>query len=141
MTLRHGQFSTDWADGTYTFRLGLAELEELERRFDRSIFVIATRLGERQATSSEIREVLRIGLIGGGETSAADALALVRRYVDERPLEESRDVAYAIALASLLRLSPEEIETSEQERPGEADAAEAKRPGASTSPRSGAPLQ
>lgn len=127
---RHGATEMDWADGTYTFRLGLSEIEELERKRDLSIFQIGTRLSPevRQARSTDIIEVIRLGLIGGG-MKPVDALALVRKYVDERPLDENRDTAYAIVLAGLMR-----VHSSELEKPsGEAEAPE---PNASTSAHS-----
>ncbi|WP_343229054.1 gene transfer agent family protein [Rhizobium setariae] len=117
---RHAAIELDWADGTYTFRLGLSEIEELERKRDLGIFQIVTRLSPeiRQCRLPDISEVIRLGLIGGGK-SPTDALVLVRRYVDERPIDENRDTAYAIALAGLMR-----VHTSEVEKPsGEPEAA------------------
>ncbi|OLP44648.1 gene transfer agent family protein [Rhizobium oryziradicis] len=108
----HGSITLDWADGEYTFRLPLKQLEELEQRFDRSIFVITDRMATRTATSSEIREVLRLGLIGGG-AKPADALPLVRKYVDERPLDENRDTAHVICLAALARVHGDGVSAGE----------------------------
>lgn len=119
---RHGATDLDWADGTYTFRLGLSEIEELERKCDLSIFEIVRRMAPevRRARSTDIIEVIRLGLIGGG-TTPVDALAKVRKYVDERPLDENRDTAYAIVLAGLMR-----VHSSDLEKPsGEAEAPEA----------------
>ena len=133
---RHAAIEQDWADGTYTFRLGLAEIEELERKRDLGIFELAKRLSPevRQARSTDITETLRLGLIGGGMTPV-DALAKVRKYVDERPLDENRDIAYAVVLAGLMRLHSNEMEKplGEQKRRGRA------RKGASTSPQSTEP--
>lgn len=127
---RHGAIELDWADGTYTFRLGLSEIEELERKRDLGIFQIVGRLAPdvRECRLSDISEVIRLGLIGGG-MKPVEALAKVRRYVDERPIDESRDVAYAIALAALMRVHSKELE----QPPGEAEAAETS---GSTSPPS-----
>lgn len=127
---RHAEVILDWADGTHVFRLGLAEIEELEDKFDRSIFDVAMRLGERHARILEISEVLRIGLIGGGRMEPIDALALVRRYVDERPIEENRDAAYAVVLAGLARVHGDVV----KEPSGKPTAAESS--SASTSPPS-----
>ncbi len=115
-------------DGTYTFRLGLSEIEELERKRDAGIFTIVDRLRDRSCRLSDISETLRLGLIGGG-MKPVDAMALVRRYVDERPVDENRDIAYAVSLAGLMRLHTNELETE----PGEAPAAGSN---ASTSPPS-----
>jgi hypothetical protein len=126
---RHGAAELDWADGTFTFRLGLAEIEEIEEKRDLSLFAMARRLSpvERDARLADIREVLRLGLIGGG-MKPVDALTKVRKYVDERPLDENRDIAYAVVLAGLARVNSAEAPPS-----GEADAAETS---ASTSPQS-----
>lgn len=110
---RHAAVELDWADGTFTFRLGLSELEELERKLDKSVFALASELGSRLSRSYEIKEVIRIGLIGGG-MPPVDALAKVRIYLDERPLDDNRDAAYAVVLAALMRLKPEEIEPSKK---------------------------
>lgn len=125
---RHGAAELDWADGTYTFRLGLAEIEEIEEKRNLSLFAMARRLSpvERDARLADIREVLRLGLIGGG-MKPADALTKVRKYVDERPLDENRDIAYAVVLAGLARVNSAEAPPS-----GEADAAETN---VSTSPQ------
>lgn len=118
---RHGAIETDFGDGTYTFRLGLDQIEELERKRDLGIFQIVTRLAPetRQAKLSDIMEVIRLGLIGGG-MPPVDALVKVRTYVDQRPLDENRDIAYMICLAGLMR-----VHSSELEQPsGEPEAAE-----------------
>lgn len=133
---RHGAVELDWADGTYTFRLSIEGMEELEARWSReagrdvSLFTVVSLLSpqRRSARLEHIREVLRVGLIGGG-MSPVDALAKVRLYIDQRPLDENRDIAYAVALAGLERVHSKELETP----PGEADTA---KPSASTSPSS-----
>src|SRR5690606_1517165 len=106
---RHAAVELDWADGTYTFRLGLGEIEELERKRDLGIFQIAIRLSPESRTCrlSDISEVLRLGLVGGG-MKPVEAMALVRRYIDERPIDENRDVAYAVVLAALERVHSSE---------------------------------
>ena len=129
---RHGAIEQDFGDGTYTFRLGLDEIEELERKRDLSVYEINERLRIRQCRLQDISETLRLGLIGGG-MKPVDALALVRRYVDQRPFEENRDIAYAVSLAALMRVHSKELETP----PGEVEAAMSND---STSPRSEQPL-
>jgi hypothetical protein len=126
---RYGAVELDWADGTYTFRLGLAEMEEIEEKRDLALSVLSRRLSPayREARLADIREVLRLGLIGGG-MKPVDALTKVRRYIDERPVDENRDVAYAVVLAGLAR-----VHSAENPPSGEADAAETS---ASTSPQS-----
>lgn len=125
--MRHGQVELDWADGTYSFRLTLASYEEVEEKCDASLYEIVERLSNRTCRLKHIREVLRCGLIGAG-MAPADALRKVRQYVDERPVEENRDTALAVALAGIAR-----VFTVETKPAGEQQAAESL---ASTSPPS-----
>lgn len=108
---RHAAIELDWGDGTFTFRLGLGEIEELERKRDLSLFEIARRMEpvRRDARLADISEVLRLGLIGGGMTPV-DALAKVRKYADERPVDENRDAAYAVVMAGLMRMHSSQLE-------------------------------
>jgi hypothetical protein len=105
---RHAAIDMPWADGFYTFRLGLEQIEELEEKRDASLFALFRRLSPdvRDARLADIREVLRIGLIGG-DMKPVDAMLLVRRYIDERPIDENRDAAYAVVLAGLSRVHTE----------------------------------
>lgn len=125
---RHAAVELDFGDGTYTFRLGLAEIEELEEKRDAALFALARRLDPsmREARLADVMEVIRLGLIGGG-MKPVEAMVIVRRYVDGRPLDESRDVAFAVVLAGLMRVHSDQA----QEPPsGEAVTPE---PGGSTS--------
>lgn len=107
---RHGAIELDWAEGTYTFRLGLEEIEELEAKRDAGLFALCARLDPRIRTArlSDITETIRCGLIGGG-LKPVEALKLVRRYADERPIDENRDIAYAIVAAGLARVHADAI--------------------------------
>lgn len=125
---RHGAVELDFGDGTFTFRLGLAEIEELEEKRDASVFALARRMAPsaRDARLADIMQVIRLGLIGGG-MPPVDALAKVRRYVDARPIDESRDTAFAVLLAGLARVHTDDLA---DDPPGEAAAPE---PNGSTS--------
>ncbi len=107
---RHGAVELDFGDGTYTFRLGLSEIEELEDKRDASLFALHLRLHPevRDARLRDISETIRIGLIGGG-LAPVEALAKIRRYVDERPIDENRDIAYAVVAAALARVHPDQL--------------------------------
>ena len=131
---RHAAIETDFGDGKYTFCLGIDEVEELERKRDLSIYTIMRRLRPevREPRLADISEVIRLGLIGGG-MAPIDALALTRRYVDQRPIDENRDVALAIVLAGMARLH-----TDLPERPSGEQTAPKK---GSTSAPSGEPRQ
>lgn len=72
------------------------------------------------AKSAVIREVIRAGLVGGG-MSATEALKLVRRHVDDRPLSEAAPVALRI-LSALAYGAPEDAATANPRTAAETDA-------------------
>ena len=85
----------DWADGTYTFRLGVAQLEEHDDKLKMGPVAVLGALMDGTFRHGHIRETLRLGLIGGG-TSPVEAEKLCRRYVDDRPIVENLVFATAI---------------------------------------------
>lgn len=125
----------DWADGSYHFALPLPQLVELEDKcgttdtsgIRRRKGVIAiygdliAGLGVQDgqivanplmgsASAYEAREVIRLGLLGGGrgivdgkdvKVDPTAALRLVRAYVDERPIIERWTTAAAILKAAV----------------------------------------
>lgn len=107
-----------WADGEYRFRLGLGQLRELQEKVNQPRIAIgATPIGpgtllrlamERDLWPHEVREIIRLGLIGGG-MKPPEALARVQRYVDERPLLESMQPAVLILTAALAGAPDDEV--------------------------------
>lgn len=93
-----GRASFDWGDGHHTFRLGFREICELEDKTDRGIIWLYRELERGEAKLTHIREVHRLGLIGGGMEPPA-AIKLVRQYIEERP-----NVLANIATAKLILL-------------------------------------
>lgn len=91
----------DWADDTYTFKLGLKQLDDLQEACDAGPEVIRDRIAESKPNVRDLREVIRLGLIGGG-MPAANALKLVRKYVDEVARAENYLPAFAILNASIV---------------------------------------
>ena len=88
-----GQFTEKWADGAYTFRLSVAGIIELEQKCDAPFAVIFGRLNSGAFKLNDIRETVRLGLVGGGLASAK-AQTLVEDYI--MPLAESLPIARAI---------------------------------------------
>lgn len=78
-----GEVSTDWGDGTHTFRLTYPGLIELEEKCGAPIADIIERVNGGRYSVTDIRETIRLALIGGGK-GPTEALKLVRTYVDER---------------------------------------------------------
>jgi hypothetical protein len=104
---RSAEIQLTWADGDYRFRLAWKELILLQEACDAGPWFI---LAQIRATSLDlapkdmriefVSHVLRLGLIGGGSDPSV-ALKLVRRYVEERPLNENLVYAQAVLLAAL----------------------------------------
>lgn len=91
---RSAKVTLEWADGEYDFKLGIGELRELqektrrEERDGKYTYVgpmkLFSMLSSDDWLTDDVRETIRIGLIGGGKTPI-EAQRLVRRYVDEVP--------------------------------------------------------
>lgn len=92
----YGEVSLPWADGDYTFRLGFKQISSFEEKFNTSFLAYCSRLASGDAKFSELRETIRLGLIGGGQ-DPGKALSLVKEYVEERPPSESLALAIIIA--------------------------------------------
>jgi hypothetical protein len=114
-TPKHGEVAFDWADGHYTFRLAIGHWRELRDKTGAGPHELFERVVRKRWYIDDLREVIRLGLIGGGQ-EPTDALKLVARYVDERPLLESVPVALQIMQASLI--APED----DQPKKGEGEA-------------------
>lgn len=106
---RHGEVTIPWGDQEYKFRLGYGELRQLQEACDAGPPRIADRLRPYDVQLNphgdnwriqDIRETIRLGLIGGGMTSH-DALVKVIKFVDAVPLIENRFIAYAIIQAAI----------------------------------------
>lgn len=98
---RNGSVTFAWADGEHTFRLPIGQLLELQEKCDAGPAFILSRLQSGRWLIEDIRETLRLGLIGGG-LKPGEALKLVQRYVDERPLLESVPPATAVLMGALI---------------------------------------
>lgn len=100
-----GRITLPWADGEHTFRLAVAQLLELQEKTGVGPVELVQRIRMHRWMVQDLRETIRLGLIGGG-LPPAHAVVLVQRYVDERPLLESEPVALEILTAALV--PPEE---------------------------------
>lgn len=97
-----GSIDRDFGDGTYRFRLAIGGLRELQDKTGKGPLELFRRCIAGTWFVDEPREIIRIGLVGGG-LEPTKALALVRRYVDERPFSESALLAQEIIGAALFR--------------------------------------
>lgn len=119
-----------WADGEYKFCLRLGEIRELQDKCKAGFMDIMMHLREGHWWIDEPREVIRLGLIGGG-MQPAQALVLVTRYVDGRPRLESIIPAFKIIAAAMQGV--------EQDQPGKETVEEPQMTDGSASPQSMAP--
>lgn len=90
-----------WGDGEHTFRLAIGQLRELQEKCNAGPAEILARLSGATWRVDDLRETIRLGLIGGGK-SPTDAHLLVVRYVDAVPLFDSVAPAQAILMAALV---------------------------------------
>jgi len=92
-----------WGDGPQRFRLPVGQLRELQDKCDAGPARILSRLGGIDWQIDDIRETIRLGLIGGGALPTA-AYTLVKRYIDDRDggLMESRQHAQIILMKALV---------------------------------------
>lgn len=98
----NGTVEIDWADGKYSFNIAkFDQAFELEEKCDAGMQEIFERVSQRKWRVTDLRETIRIGLIGAG-TEPPKALRLIRRYVEGRPWAESVPVAQVILLAALV---------------------------------------
>lgn len=134
---RNGKVEFDWADGRHTFRLGIAELEELQEKTGAGPYEVLRRLYAGTWRLAEVREPLRLGLIGGG-MAAAEALKLVNRYAGDGDLLAAVLPATVVIEASLAGAPDEPVGGKVEGE--EAEATPSPKAG-SPSPRSTEPAQ
>ena len=92
-----------WGDGPQRFRLPIGQLRELQDKCDAGPARILGRLASQDWRIDDVRETIRLGLIGGGASPTA-AYTLVKRYIDDRDggLMESRQHAQVILMKALV---------------------------------------
>jgi hypothetical protein len=112
----------DFAGRRRKFELRLGEVEELERlccaNSDTGVGAIMVRLASHQFKVADVRDTIRLGLVGGGLDETA-AEALLRRHVDGRPLAQHMGLAMQIVEAFVNGLPNELKKNSEADGAGE----------------------
>lgn len=106
-----GRITIFWGDGENQFRFAIGQFRELQERVNtRRQAMNAPLIGPmsllnllrtNDAWPDDVRDILRIGLIGGGMSPQAAHQKLVQ-YFDRRPLLESNQTALAILLTGLV---------------------------------------
>lgn len=90
-----------WFGGEHTFRLAIGQLRMLQEKCGIGPLAIHDRLMQRGWMIDDVREVIRLGLIGGG-MPPAEAEKLLKSGFDEQPLTHGVPVAKAILMAALV---------------------------------------
>ena len=97
-----------WAGEERKFRLAIGQLRELQESINKNRgahpigpWSLFQQVGRGDAWPDELREIIRLGLLGGGMKSEL-VPGLIKRYVDERPLLESVPIAQAILGSALV---------------------------------------
>lgn len=117
----NGRIELAWGDGDHAFNVAkIGQALELEEKCGSpgqpcGLMEILTRLREQRWRINDIRETIRIGLIGGGK-KPLDALSLVKRYVDDRPLAENVQLAQVILIAAIVGVPGDEVGKDEAEQ-------------------------
>jgi len=118
----NGTVTLPFADGDHDFNVAkIALVLELEAKCECGIQEIFDRLTQRRWRFYDVRETIRLGLIGGGKTPAA-ALSLTQRYVDARPFAENVQAAQLILMAALVGVPDDMVGKKKTEATMQADA-------------------
>jgi len=110
--------SFPWGDGDHEFRLPIKQLRQLQDLTGVGPKVLFDRLTDGTWMVDDVREVLRLGLIGGG-MAPVDALQLINAYVDGEPLAPNVLPAQLIMTAALVGVPDDQPEVGEGDAPPE----------------------
>lgn len=116
---RSAKVTLPFGDGAHDFALLVGQLEELQEKCDAGPEFIHGRIVSGHWKIADIRDTLRLGLVGAG-MEAITAAILVDRYAGPGSLAQCKDAARQVLLAALVG-APDEDEPSgepEGEKPG-----------------------
>lgn len=105
-----GSITLFWADGEQSFRFGIGQFRELQENINRRRLAIGgspigpmallNALRANDAWPDDVRDVLRLGLIGGGMKPQEAHLKMVN-YFDCVPPLENMKPAFVVMMAGL----------------------------------------
>lgn len=131
----NGTVTIDWANGEDQFCLTqVKHVLDLEDKCGAGVREVMRRLEEDRWRYNDVRETIRLGLIGGG-TPPDKAMVVVRRHVDGQAMAPNVLVAYAVLQAALIGVPGDEVGKSEAERTRKGSASTGQTAG-SSAPRS-----
>ena len=98
-----------WGDGEHKFNVAKIRcILELEEKCGVGVSEIYSRITNGKWKFNDIRETLRLGLIGGG-MNPDQALKLIQRYVDDRPWMENLLPAQAVLIAAMVGVTGDDV--------------------------------
>jgi hypothetical protein len=104
--MSHCIYTGELGGEEHQFALYLGQWEELQEKLGFGPLEIFGKLSRLEFRASWLREIVRLGLIGGG-TSPAAAKRMVERYVDTVPFADAWPLAFQIVARSCYRPSEE----------------------------------
>jgi hypothetical protein len=105
--MSHCIYTGELGGEEHQFALYLGQWEELEEKFGFGPLEIFGKLARMEFRARWLREITRLGLIGGG-VSPAQAKRLVERYIDTVPFAEAWPLAFQIVARSCYRPNEED---------------------------------
>ena len=121
-----GSTTLFWGDGENCFRLGIGEFRELQERVNarRAALglpaigptTLANAIRGNDAWPDDIRDVLRLGLVGGGITPQ-EAHRKLMQYFDRRPPAESYPAAFTVLVAAFIGVPGDELDIKKKTTP------------------------
>lgn len=121
-----GSITLVWGDGEQTFRFAIGQFRELQEKVNaRRIAIGAPMVGPmsllnllraNDAWPDDIRDVLRIGLNGGG-MKPAESHRLMTHYFDPVPPLENMKPAFMVLLAGLAGAPGEALDSKKKTSP------------------------
>lgn len=113
-----GSITMFWGDEEYKFRYAIGQFRELQEKVNErrtrigapliGPMALLSTLRANDAWPDDVRDVLRIGLVGAG-MQPKDAQAKLIRYFDNRPLLENMLPAFTVLFAGLVGDPAEKI--------------------------------
>jgi hypothetical protein len=105
----HGSVTLFFGDGEHVFNISpIGQTLELQDKCNAGVGTILQRLTTGTFFVNDFRETIRLGLIGGG-MKPEEAFRLTKRYVDDRPWQESVLTAPAIIMAAMTGVPKEDV--------------------------------
>lgn len=129
-----GSVEFEWGSGLHKFRLGLDEARELQIKTGVGPYRLMRRIADGDWMIDDLRETIRIGMIGGGAAPGA-AMNEIRIYFDKQPKTKHIEPALRILHAFHIGVDDEPVGTAGNGS-GKQEARETMTPTASLSPNS-----